>query len=345
MMAAIASPKATLGLEGQPMLELRDVSGTFAVRKSAFAKRRVLRAVDEVSLRVERGEVLGIVGESGCGKSTLARIMQGLLVPTAGEILVNGQPIGGFDRRALARQVQPVFQDPYSSLNPRKTVASIIAMPLSVHAIGSSIERGHRVRELMAQVGLADDLRHSYPSQLSSGQRQRVAIARALAIRPRMMILDEPTSALDVSVQAQILHLLRTLRKDLGLTYVFISHDLSVIDHMADRVAVMYLGRIVELGPTRRVLEAPRHPYTRALLAALLVPDASLGLPTLNLGRGFPDPFDPPPGCVFHPRCPDAGSRCRVERPALGWVGDGGVACHLHPPDGAAERTSMEVTR
>jgi peptide/nickel transport system ATP-binding protein len=341
MMAAIPRTEPAVLSQGQPMLELRGVSCAFPVRKSAFSKRRVLHAVDDVSLRVERGEVLGIVGESGCGKSTLARIMQGLLVPTAGELLVNGLPIGGFDRRGLASQVQPVFQDPYSSLNPRKTVASIIGMPLLVHAIGSSIERDHRVRELMAQVGLADDLRHSYPSQLSSGQRQRVAIARALAIRPRMMILDEPTSALDVSVQAQILHLLRTLRRELGLTYVFISHDLSVIEHMADRVAVMYLGRIVELGPARRVLEAPRHPYTRALLAALLTPDPSLGLPALNLGRGFPDPFDPPSGCVFHPRCPDARSRCRAERPTLDWIGDGAVACHLYPPDQTADQTPV----
>jgi peptide/nickel transport system ATP-binding protein len=331
MTSGVASTQAAVA--GQPMLELRSVSCAFAVQKSLFSKRRVLRAVDDVSLRIEQGEVLGIVGESGCGKSTLARIMQGLLAPTAGEIFINGLPLAEFDRRGLARQVQPVFQDPYSSLNPRKTVASIIAMPLLVHGIGSAADRDYRVRELMAQVGLATALRHSYPSQLSSGQRQRVAIARALAIRPRMVILDEPTSALDVSVQAQILNLLRTLRSGLSLTYLFISHDLSVIEHMADRVAVMYLGRIVELGPVRRVLEAPRHPYTRALLAALLTPDPSLGLPTLNLGRGFPDPFHPPSGCVFHPRCPDAEARCQKERPTLDAAGDGAVECLLYAPD------------
>ncbi len=313
-----------------PMLSLHGVSCAFPVRGSPFAKRRVLRAVDDVSLSVQQGEVVGIVGESGCGKSTLARIMLGLLVPTAGDVFVNGAPLSGFDRRALARQVQPIFQDPYSSLNPRKTVANIIAMPLAVHGIGSAFERTRRVSELMAQVGLPDGLRHSYPCQLSSGQRQRVAIARALAIRPRMMILDEPTSALDISVQAQILNLHCDLRDEYSLTYVFISHDLSVIEHMADRIVVMYLGRVVEVGASQ--LERPRHPYTRVLLAAMLTPDPSLGLPDLTLGRGFPDPLHPPPGCPFHPRCPEAVPRCRVEPPTLRRDGDSEVACHLYSP-------------
>ncbi|MFN0301480.1 MAG: ABC transporter ATP-binding protein [Burkholderiales bacterium] len=315
------------------MLSLHGVSCAFPVRSNPLAKRRVLRAVDNVSLAVEQGEVVGIVGESGCGKSTLARIMLGLIVPTAGEVFVDGAPLSGFDRRARARQVQPIFQDPYSSLNPRKTVANIIAMPLAVHRIGSALERAQRVSELMAQVGLPSGLRHSYPCQLSSGQRQRVAIARAIAIRPRMVILDEPTSALDISVQAQILNLLCDLRDEYSLTYVFISHDLSVIEHMADRIVVMYLGRVVEVGPSQPLLEHPRHPYTRALLAAMLTPDASLGLPDLTLGRGFPDPLHPPPGCPFHPRCPEAVQRCRVEPPALRRDGDSEeVACHLYSP-------------
>ncbi len=325
-----AEPVRSKAPTTSPMLSLHGVSCAFPVRGNPFAKRRVLRAVDDVSLSVQQGEVVGIVGESGCGKSTLARIMLGLIVPTAGEVFINGASLSGFDRRALARQVQPIFQDPYSSLNPRKTVANIIAMPLAVHGIGSALARAHRVSELMTQVGLPNGLRHSYPCQLSSGQRQRVAIARALAIRPRMVILDEPTSALDISVQAQILNLLRDLRDEYHLTYVFISHDLSVIEHMADRIVVMYLGRVVEVGPSQ--LERPRHPYTRALFAAMLTADPSLGLPDLTLGRGFPDPMHPPPGCPFHPRCPEASAHCRVEPPILRREGDSEVACHLYSP-------------
>ena len=314
------------------MLDLCSVSCEFPVRGQPFARQRILRAVDDVSLGVQRGEVVGIVGESGCGKSTLARIMLGLVAPTKGEVFVDGIALSHLDRRTRARYVQPVFQDPYSSLNPRKSVGGIIAMPLVVHGIGAASERAEEVSHLMAQVGLPNGLRHSYPSQLSSGQRQRVAIARALAIRPSMVILDEPTSALDISVQAQILNLLSDLRDRLQLTYVFISHDLAVIEHMAHRVAVMYLGRVVEVGPCAALLEQPRHPYTRALLTAMLTPDPSLGLPDLNLGRRFPDPLHPPAGCPFHPRCAEARPQCEVDRPRLRRAGDSEVACHLYAP-------------
>jgi peptide/nickel transport system ATP-binding protein len=312
-----------------PLLACRDVARTFAVRRGLFGRKRWLRAVDGVTLTVERGTVLALVGESGSGKTTLARMLLGLVPPSAGTILFDGAPLDGVDRRVLTRRVQPVFQDPYSSLNPRRTVAGIVAFPLEIHRIGTAEERRRRVADLLDMVGLPARVTHSYPHQLSGGQRQRVAIARALAIDPDLLICDEPTSALDISVQAQILNLLQSLRAELGLTYVLISHDLAVVDHMADRVAVMYLGRIVEEGPAERVLRAPRHPYTRALLASELTPDPSLGLPDPRLSGEFPDPLDPPAGCRFHPRCAMATDVCRREPPAVRADADGRVECHL----------------
>jgi peptide/nickel transport system ATP-binding protein len=227
------------------ILECRDVGRVFSVGSGLFTKKRTLRAVDGVDLAIARGEVVAIVGESGCGKTTLARMMLGLLPPTTGEILFQGRPIYATDRAEVARRVQPVFQDPYSSLNPRKTLAAIISLPLDVHEIGTKDERRLRVEELMELVGLPKRLVYAYPNQLSGGQRQRVAIARALAINPQLVICDEPTSALDVSVQAQILNLLQELRRELNLTFVIISHNLAVVEHMAHRVAVMYLGRVI----------------------------------------------------------------------------------------------------
>ncbi len=313
------------------LLEIRGVSRRYAIRKSWFAPARELRAADDVTLELRRGEVLAIVGESGSGKTTLGRLLLGLSQPSAGEIRLDGRPLAAFDRRARARRIQPVFQDPYSSLNPRQTVEQIIAMPLHVHRIGNADDRRRAVHEMLDKVGLSRAVVHSYPSQLSGGQRQRVAIARALVTQPEILVCDEPTSALDVSVQGQILNLLKDLQQALSLTYLFITHDLGVVEYLADRVAVMYLGRIVECGPTREVMGAPRHPYTRALLGSVLTPEPGIGLPDLHLGRGFPDPMNPPPGCAFHPRCPDAMAVCHAETPTATGAVDGFVKCHLHP--------------
>ena len=309
------------------ILECEGVTRVFRIRKGLLAPTRTLRAVSDVSLSVARGEVLAVVGESGCGKTTLARMLLGLLPPTSGRISFESRSIRAAGRIAVARQVQPVFQDPYSSLNPRKTVEQIVGLPLAVHRLGTPAERRKRVREIIELVGLSGHLAHAYPNQLSGGQRQRVAIARALAMKPNVVVCDEPTSALDVSVQAQILNLLQELRRELNLTYIFISHDLAVVEHIADRVAVMYLGRLVELGETGRVFEEPRHPYTQMLLQSILTPDPALGLPDIR--GGFPDPLNPPAGCSFHPRCPEARTECAAVRPGAVVDGPDLVECYL----------------
>ena len=309
------------------LLEARGVSRDFAVGGGFFQGRQTLRAVDTLDLALRRGEVLGLVGESGCGKSTLARILLGLLAPSAGTVTLSGVELHSLDRKALSRRVQPVFQDPYSSLNPRKSIAAIIALPLRVHGIAGEREK---VSEMMELVGLPARLADSYPGQLSGGQRQRVAIARALIMRPEIVICDEPTSALDVSVQSQILNLLQRLRRELGLTYIFISHNLAVVEHIATRVAVMYLGRIVEEAETATLFAAPRHPYTRALLASVLTPDPALDIPDTGLGIAFPNPLDPPPGCRFHPRCGEALPRCSTQAPRRRAVERSTVECHLY---------------
>lgn len=313
-----------------PVLEMRDVSQTFHVKRSLMGKRLPLHAVSGVSLRLDRGEVAGLVGESGCGKSTLARILLGLSEPTAGEVLLDGVPIRSISIEERARRIQPVFQDPYSSLNPRKTVAQIVGLPLSIQGRRGDRDKRGPVLEMLDMVGLPRRVENVYPSQLSGGQRQRVAIARALISRPRVLICDEPTSALDVSVQSQILNLLLDLRTQLGLTYLLISHNLAVVEHMADRVLVMYLGRIVESGPTGGIFDVPRHPYTQALLQAALPPVPGHGVPNLGLGSEYPNPVAPPAGCAFHPRCPRAFEKCVVERPRLVERTNGGMAaCHL----------------
>ncbi len=312
-----------------PAIELRGLRREFTVRQGMFAPPRQVVAVDDVSFEVPVGSVLGVVGESGCGKSTLARLILGLLEPTAGEVLVDGQRLSGMDRRARARLIQPVFQDPFSSLNPKRRIRDIVAMPLIAQGNIGSAERERRVAEALERVGLSREQGLRFPAQLSGGQRQRVAIARALVLRPRIVVCDEPTSALDVSVQAQILNLLAELRRDLGLTYLFISHNLAVVEHIASEVAVMYLGRIVERAESEALFAAPRHPYTRALLASVLTPEPGLGVPDVGLGDTMPDPANIPPGCRFHPRCPAAIPRCATETPKIMMDARGLVECHL----------------
>ncbi|WP_144638721.1 ABC transporter ATP-binding protein [Bordetella genomosp. 13] len=314
-----------------PLLRTRQVQRSFRVGAGMFRPRRTLHAVNGVDLAVERGSVLGIVGESGCGKSTLARLLLGLTAPSAGHIELDGQDIAQLGRRAMARRLQPIFQDPYSSLNPRRSIASIVSLPLEVHGIPNP--KQHKAIEMLERVGLPSRLAHNTPNQLSGGQRQRVAIARALVMKPELVICDEPTSALDVSVQAQIMNLLMELRRDFNLTYVFISHNLAVVEHIATHVAVMYLGRVVESAPTAELFARPRHPYTQALLASVLTPEPGLGLPDTGLGISFPDPLNPPSGCPFHPRCPHAMPVCAQARPALRADSQGAAACHLvFPP-------------
>ena len=313
-----------------PLLETANVFRTFQIGTGFLKPKRPLHAVNGVSLRLTKGEVLGLVGESGCGKSTLARMLLGLLPPSSGDILIGGESITSLDRRATARRVQPIFQDPYSSLNPRKSIGEIIQLPLKVHRVGDPSTWPGKVREMMDMVGLPSRYVGNFPSQLSGGQRQRVAIARALIMRPEVVICDEPTSALDVSVQSQILNLLLDLQRELGLTYLLISHNLAVVEHMAHRVAVMYLGRIVEEAETDQLFRDPQHPYTRALLASVLTPEPGLGVPDAHLGATFPNPIDPPPGCTFHPRCPQAMPACRTIAPKPLATATGHVECHLY---------------
>jgi peptide/nickel transport system ATP-binding protein len=311
------------------VLETRQVVKTYQVSAGAFKAKRPLHAVGGVSLAVETGSVLGLVGESGCGKTTLAKLILGLEKPTGGELLLAGKPLSRYGAKAIARRVQPVFQDPYASLNPRKSIAEIISLPLRALNVGSKAEQDGWVDEIMEVVGLPPRTKYNYPNQLSGGQRQRVAVARALVMRPELVLCDEPTSALDVSVQAQILNLLMELRAELGLTYVFISHDLAVVEHIASRVAVMYLGRIVESADTRELFHHPGHPYTRALLNSVLTPEPGLGLPQTHLGIAYPNPIDPPPGCTFHPRCPKAQAICKKEAPRAVTHTDHLVECHF----------------
>ncbi|MGH6619957.1 MAG: ABC transporter ATP-binding protein [Alphaproteobacteria bacterium] len=313
------------------LLETFDVTRSFAVGAGIFSKKQSLKAVNGVSLRVDKGDVLGLVGESGCGKSTLALMLLGLLPASSGNILFDGKPVSHLPRLELARRIQPIFQDPYSSLNPRKSIGDIISLPLRVHGASTAAERQRKVDEIMELVGLPRRYISNYPSQLSGGQRQRVAIARALIMRPEIVICDEPTSALDVSVQSQILNLLMDLRQELGLTYILISHNLAIVEHIATRVSVMYLGRIVEEKETEALFRRAEHPYTQALLASVLTPEPGLGIPDAQLGVEFPNPMDPPAGCTFHPRCPHAAVVCSRKAPRPVPRGMAGFTeCHIY---------------
>jgi oligopeptide/dipeptide ABC transporter ATP-binding protein len=319
-----------------PLIRVRDLVKHFPITRGIIVRRKIgaVRAVDGVSLDIERGETLGIVGETGCGKSTTAKLMMRLLDATAGEIDFEGNDITrvkGARLKAVRREVQMIFQDPYSSLNPRKTIGQIIGEPFAIH--GLLKEKGERKREvqrLMETVGLNPEHYNRYPHEFSGGQRQRIGVARALALSPKLLIADEPVSALDVSIQAQVLNLLRDLQRRLGLTVVFIAHDLSVVRHMCDQVAVMYLGKIVEIGPNDALYDFPRHPYTGALLAAVPVADPSLhGSERRPLGGDVPSPANPPSACRFHTRCPKAQPLCSQQEPLLEDKGSGTrVACH-----------------
>ena len=316
------------------VLEAKDVRRTFMVSSGFMKPKRPLHAVNGVNLSVERGEVLALVGESGCGKTTLAKMLLGLLSPTSGTLNLNGQPVQDMDRMSVAKAVQPIFQDPYSSLNPRKSIGSIITLPLKVQGDPEPDTWRKRAEEMMELVGLPRRVFNNFPNQLSGGQRQRVAIARALINKPRVVICDEPTSALDVSVQSQILNLLQELRSELGLTYLIISHNLAVVEHMATKLAVMYLGRIVEQGDAATVFSSPQHPYTTALLDSVLTPDPKLGVPDTHLGAAYPNPLEMPSGCTFHPRCIRAMAQCSTTAPVPLPQPGGHVECHLYDETG-----------
>lgn len=319
----------------QSVLELRDISHEFSVHRGILRRSASLRAVDSVDLSIRKGEILGLVGESGCGKSTLSKIVLGLLKPSRGTVLFKGKQLHQLSRRKIARFIQPIFQDPYSSLNPRRSIASIMAQPLLVQGVNDREVIRRRVTHIMDMVRLPSRFLRAYPGQLSGGQRQRVAIARALILQPEVVICDEPTSALDVSVQSQILNLLLELRQELELTYLFISHNLAVVEHLATRVAVMYLGRIVELQETGALFSNPRHPYSEVLLRSVIHPDPHLEIPDLRLKGSFPNPIDPPSGCSFHPRCPKAMDVCQAIRPPGLRTGSALVECHLHREESA----------
>jgi oligopeptide transport system ATP-binding protein len=318
-----------------PLLEVRDLSKHFdAGGEGLFgSRRRTVKAVDGVSLSIDEGETLGLVGESGCGKTTTGRCILRLIEPTGGSVKFEGREITTLDRRemrAMRRHMQIVFQDPYSSLNPRLTVGSMLSEALAIHRIAKGTAARDRVAQLLTQVGLSPDHARRYPHEFSGGQRQRIGVARALSVGPKLIVADEPVSALDVSIQAQIINLLRDLQKQMHLTYLFVAHDLSVVEHISDRVAVMYLGRIAELAASETLYRAPRHPYTVSLLSAIPVPEPGRKRSRIVLKGDVPSPAKPPSGCHFHPRCYMAKEICAREEPLLREVAPGHwAACHF----------------
>ena len=320
------------------LLDVRGLQMHFPVSKGVIFQSKVgeIKAVDGVSFQIMRGETLGLVGESGCGKTTIGRCILQLLKPTGGEVRFRGEnltQLSGKEMRPLRKELQVIFQDPYGSLNPRMTVGSIVEEPLIIHKIGDRNERKNRMQELFEVVGLNPNMMDRYPYEFSGGQRQRIGIARALAVNPTFIVCDEPVSALDVSIQAQVINLLRSLQERFDLTYLFIAHDLSVVRHISDRVAVMYLGKIVEITGRDELYRDPKHPYTRALLSAVPIPDpvVEASRERIILTGDVPSPIDPPKGCSFHPRCPFAMDVCREITPVLKPTTQGhSVACHLY---------------
>ena len=316
------------------LLEVQKVKKEFVTSKSLTGKPlKIVHAVDSVDLTIYEGETIGVVGESGCGKSTLGRCILQLIRPTAGNVLYRGEDITKLNKeqmRQMRRKMQLIFQDPYASLNPRMTVLELIMAPLEAFGIGTMEERVQRVKEIMELVGMPENMMHRYPHEFSGGQRQRIVIARALVLNPEFVVCDEPVSALDVSVRAQVLNLIQELKKKKHLTYMFISHDLSVVKYISDRIAVMYLGRIVEIAEKNELYNNPQHPYTKALLSAIPIPDVDNKMKREILTGDVPSPLNPPSGCYFHTRCKYATERCKTECPALHDVGNGHmVACHL----------------
>jgi oligopeptide transport system ATP-binding protein len=326
-------PEAKINTNG-PLLETKDVLKYYPITGGIFLRQIAsVKAVDGVSLKILPGETLGLVGESGCGKSTLGRLILRLEEPTHGDILFEGKSILGYDAkqmRALRREMQIIFQDPFSSLNPRKSVAHIVGEPLFVHGMTDRREREARVLELLQVVGLMREHMRRYPHQFSGGQRQRIGVARALALNPKLIICDEPVSALDVSIRGQVINLLQDLQEEFGLTYLFISHDLSVVEHISDRVAVMYLGKLVELADSKTLYKSPLHPYTQALLSAAPIPDPKHKRKRVILSGDVPSPIDPPSGCRFHTRCLYAKDVCSQKEPSFREVRENHLtACHF----------------
>jgi len=319
------------------LLEVRGLVKDYEVGGGLLGKKEYVRAVRGVDLDVRRGETVGVVGESGCGKSTLGRSILRLIEPTAGTVRFEGADLARLSASEMRRKrrfMQIIFQDPYSSLNPRMRVGAIVGEGLAIHRLASGAARRRRVVELLAQVGLHEDAYDRYPHEFSGGQRQRIGIARALAVEPSFIVADEPVSALDVSIQAQIVNLLQDLQQQMNLAYLFIAHDLRVVEHISQRVAIMYLGKIVEIAPSAEIYVAPRHPYTRALLSAVPMPTPHGKSRRIALGGDVPSPITPPAGCAFHPRCPHAVDACRAQEPMLvTGARDHAVACHVFPPE------------